>query len=543
MIRSAHHRLALALLGCVVLAPGTAQAGDSELFGRCDGMGKPGKSADGLGSPVSVVGPGGFSATPSQAATIDACNVALDHPKLLPGQQVRRAHLLRARALARLNDGKLPEALADLDLADAAVTGPADDGLYRRSMRVSLNLLRALIYDRMGNADAVLRLVRDSIVERPYAWEVQRVAAHLLLLNGANQAGDLAALDLANRLDPSFADYQIVVLGMTGDFKTMARLASPVFAAVPKESDGATAQATLTAMLAERTRILGALQLSYARAATGDVAGARRDLAAVKEMLSGLARLKTTLTEQAQASLLKPFNELVAMHELRITARIALQEGRTADADKALSDARLPMDAATIDLFKHLNTALGRPMVTGIEQILAERQNRARIDLFNDMAGAALIEPETPGMNSVYKRSRPDVLGALVGAAFSFGTTLLEGVKNTDGYVATPGADGTFQISLTAASTSSTVVREAALLRAAELALAEKKAGFVIVDRNEYRRTWTTTQYGRTISSVPNGYKSDIKVRLLDTVESDPRAFDARALADALGPFFYRDKT
>jgi len=108
------------LTSCVTLllaaACGTsAYASDTDVFAGCDGFGKPGRSADGLGSPANSMRMG-FYASGSEQSTIAACDAALAHPKLLPTQALRRVRLLRARATAHLKANDLLEALADIDL-------------------------------------------------------------------------------------------------------------------------------------------------------------------------------------------------------------------------------------------------------------------------------------------------------------------------------------------------------------------------------------------------------------------------------------------
>jgi hypothetical protein len=528
------------LLGTACAA--TAHASDTDIFAGCDGYGKPGKSADGLGAPANTMRMG-FYASGSEQSTIAACNEALAHPKLLPTQGLRRARLLRARATAHLKAKDLPEALADLDLASAVAGHSDSDILYRRSMAVSLDLLRALVYDQMGNGVEAMRLARQSAAARPYSLEVQRVAAHLLLTHGEHDSIAKATMQTASQLDPDFADYQITVLGFTGDFKAMAELTLPPSPNTPVPSDGARL-APLSALqhtLAVRSQITNGMLLAYARAATGDVAGARRDMTEVKARFARLSA--SAISADAQTNLFKPYADLVTSYEMRIEARIALQEGRTADAVKRVNGASMPLDAVSLELLKAIRIAQGTPDTTlpSLPDHATDRQTAARQALFEQMVKMAMIEPETAATNSVYKRSRPNVLGALVGAAFTMGTSLLQGVKNTDGFSAVPNADGTLQVSLTGATTAPAVVREMTLLRAAEMAAEAGKPAFVITARNDYSRTLTRTQYGTTISSVPTGYKTDLVVRFLAPNEKAPRSLDAKAIVEALGPFYYKD--
>jgi hypothetical protein len=41
------------------------------------------------------------------------------------------------------------------------------------------------------------------------------------------------------------------------------------------------------------------------------------------------------------------------------------------------------------------------------------------------------------------------------------------------------------------------------------------------------------------MSSTPQGYKTELTIRFLDRVDGSPRALDAVALIDALGPLYY----
>ncbi|MCJ2188134.1 tetratricopeptide repeat protein [Novosphingobium beihaiensis] len=517
-----------------------AHASDTDIFAGCDGYGKPGKSADGLGSPANTIRYG-FYASGSAQSTIAACDAALSHRKLLPKQGLRRAHLLRARAIAHLKSNELSKALVDIDLAGEAAGGSnKDDALYLRSMAVSLDLLRALTYAQMGNSDEALRLARQSVAARPYSLEVQRVTAHLLLTHGEHDSIAKASMQMASKLDPDFADYLLTILGFTGNFKAMAELSLPPAPEIPEHTDDAQSSnlAALNRKLSARSQIPNGMMLAYARAATGDVAGARRDMEEVKARFAKLSA--STADPDAQTGQLKPFADIISSYEMRIEARIDLQEGRTAEALKRITDVKMPLDAASIDLLQALHAAQGKSD-SSLSHYRAERQTAARKKLFNEMVELAMIEPETESTNSVYKRSRPNVLGALVGAAFTMGFSLLEGVKNTDGFSATPNEDGTVLISLTGATTAPAVVREMTLLRAAETAIQAGKPAFVISSRHDYSRTLRSTQYGTTVSSIPTGYKTEMTVRFLTPDEDDPRSLDAKAIIERLGPFYYKE--
>jgi len=125
--------------------------------------------------------------------------------------------------------------------------------------------------------------------------------------------------------------------------------------------------------------------LAYARATTGDVAGARREMAEVK---ARFARLAGTATDpNAQASLFKPYADLIAGYEIRTEARIDLLEGHAAEAVKRIEGAQLPVDSVSLDLLKAIRRARSLPDTTvpGQPHLANDRQTQARKDMFDGM--------------------------------------------------------------------------------------------------------------------------------------------------------------
>ena len=97
-----------------------------------------------------------------------------------------------------------------------------------------------------------------------------------------------------------------------------------------------------------------------------------------------------------------------------------------------------------------------------------------------NLAANLLIRPEDERKLINYKRSRPNVLGALVGAAVTMGTSLLGGVDKTSGFSSVPEGDGSIKVEYTGNATSGPVVQEMTLLRAAELARDEGATHFLV---------------------------------------------------------------
>lgn len=179
-------KLALFALGALMATP--VQANDKRDFEACDGRIHPGKQDDGMRGEASRSGYSFY--TMAQTGVAEACTRALASPRLLPTQTLRKAHLLRARAAAHLKAGVTADALADLDLAEAATADRSPDRFYQRSMGVSILLLRALAHAQSKDMDRAAPLARAAMEARPYSLQVQQSGAQIL--QAARPVGDVS---------------------------------------------------------------------------------------------------------------------------------------------------------------------------------------------------------------------------------------------------------------------------------------------------------------------------------------------------------------
>jgi len=154
-----------------------------------------------------------------------------------------------------------------------------------------------------------------------------------------------------------------------------------------------------------------------------------------------------------------------------------------------------------------------------------------------------LIAPETPRAVIDYKSARPNILGAMVGGAFSMGFSLLGGIKRTDGFHSTPNSDGSIKVEFVGNTPSAPLVQEMTLLRAAEMTREAHKPAFVIIARKDYTRKLTTTLRGTVIKSVVTGFKTELTIRYVEASEQSARTIDALTVIDALGPLYYTAPT
>jgi hypothetical protein len=536
-----HVKLGLMALGAGLAFP--AQASDKQDFVSCDGRVHPGKQEDGMRWQAPTSGYGGIAAF--RGDVVEACTRALASERLLPTQALRRASLLRARAAAHLQAGNAGMALADLDLAGSATADLASDPFYKRSMGVSFSLMRALALVQSDNLAAAVPLARQAMAARPYALQVQQLGAEILQVARPKGVASPSPWSALVRLEPEAVTSAFLRESESGNFAAALALRPSVTLTWPKAPLQSFA---LMARSAEASQFLNAvivqLDAAYARAATGDPAGARREIADLKVQVAATRpTLPSGPAAPVVASTLDALDNFIATRTRQIEARIAVADGHAATAVAALVASPMPNDAATVELLTAMKANLPAkdaalvPETSSFRQN-AEKQSRERLA---NLVPMALIAPETPRAVVDYARARPNILGALIGGALSMGTSLLGGIDRTDGFRSTRNADGTLKVEFIGNTPSAPMVQEMTLLRAAELTKASGQPAFVIVDRKDFSRVMRTTQSGIEISSVPAGFKTELTIRYVTAGEQPEHALDATAIIDALGPLYYEE--
>jgi hypothetical protein len=576
-------------------------ANDKQDFSDCDGRIHPGKQDDGMRGEASVsrFDNFGFGAGLSPAllgavrglvadnGRVAACTRALASPRLLPTQVLRKAHLLRARGTSHLQRGDVDLALLDLDAAEAALADRAADPFYQRSMGASLKLLRAIALAQQEKWDEATSLAATARDARPYSLRLQNVSASILSAAPLT-AGAASPWGGILRLDPEMGHRALQDEARRGNHAAVLRLASTVDVKLDFP-DPQVARAGFYSgyPVAALNAMLSGFAIANARAATGDLAGAKRFRDALAEKAADRkakleairaatpppltpAPLSPATTAPAPATPAAatpapatpaqvatataappppapPSDPIVIMAEQRLRQldlRIAQVEGRTAETKALALSGTLPMDAGTAEIFTALNAALPlkeRLPAIDLTSSTKQAETATRFQL-RSLAALALVAPETPRTVIDYNKSRPNILGALVGGALSMGTSLLGGIDRTDGFRSTPQTDGTIKVEYVGNTPSEPLVQEMTLLRAAESARAAGKWGFLIARRADYTRYMVTTQYNVETSRVPTGHKTELFVRYLDEGEDPVRGFSAIGLIDALGPLYYEDK-
>ena len=536
--------------GLGLLAVGTfmampAEASDKYDFSKCDGRMHPGRQDDGMRGEVGSAPYAPRITVPFNV--VSACTQALASPRLLPTQTLRRVHLLRARAEAYLRADNITKALADLDLAEAAAEGLAGNRFYQRSMGVSLKLLRAIAHARSGNLADAVPLARAAMEARPYSLQVQHIGT--LILQAARPVGEASPSPWLQIIaqNPGSVAVAIVREAEVGNFAGVLALAPAVSINWPVSPIRQLPAHYPQTMGNEQLfmAVVPALHIAYARAAAGDVAGARRDVADVRVKVAEARTPIFPVDEKPPLNLSSTdtaINRYVDIRARQIEARILVAERRYDDAISAIVGASIPRDAAMLELFAALSAIVPAKKTVTLPDMapLREEISQQQAENLNDISSLAMIAPETPRAVIDYEKARPNILGALIGGAVSFGTSLLGGISRTDGFQSVENADGTTKVEFIGNTPSEALVQEMTLLRAAEIARTAGKPAFVIVDRQDFTRRLVSTQYGIEIGNSPAGYKTALTIRFADA--GTPRALNATAIIDALGPYYYEEK-
>lgn len=546
--------ISFALAAALLATASAAQAGVSEDFAACDGRMKPKSKDDGMrGVASEKVGfaetfMGAPSARGGASATILACTKVLESEHLLPTQKLRRAHLLRARAAAYLEQGTTGSALADLAAAEAAVVDRRGEVFFDRSMGASLDLLRAMALVQSDKSAEALPLAEKAMQLRPYALQVQMAAA--MIRDAARTPATAAQSPWDNllRIMPEAAPSLIAREVDLGNFEAATRIAdhAPINV-MPRKS------LTKTSSLADAVqgatidirKLSGALDLAFAYAATGNLAKAREHMEFARDGFSSPSKplVANAVTPSATVGT-SAIERLLAPKIALAEARIAVAEGRVDEARRA-AIGKLPASAATVALYHAIAAADDGAPPKGLAEIeadIATRRSPAS-KMIGKLAETVLIAPESSRSVIDYEKSRPDFLRAFVGAALSMGTTLLSGVEKTAGFKEIANADGTITVEYLGSTPAAAMVQEMTLLRAAELTRQAGKPRFAIETRRDFTRYLTQSQYGRPINRTPTGHKTELTIRTLDEgTKHEGLAIEVAEVVGRLGPLYYEDQ-
>lgn len=212
-------------------------------FPACDGYPAPGKKSDGIVTSTWLFGLAKGHAdyrrsqTEFGAAAAAACERALADPLLLPGQWLRRAHLLQAKGLHLIAAGDDTGALAALAASDA--TGAAGgDPLFAGSVGAGNRALRALISYRAKRVEEARAQLDEIERERPYAPSLKLLTRSIRLLHEGGLETFRAELQKAAPHDPDLLESLFRLSIIHGRFADSAPLHGQISHDLPRGRGG-----------------------------------------------------------------------------------------------------------------------------------------------------------------------------------------------------------------------------------------------------------------------------------------------------------------
>lgn len=525
----------LAAGAMLAAAPSWAQ---SVNFFSCDGYPAPTKKSDGITRADVLWGLGSrtsdFRRDQSQLGGTGAawCDAAIASPLLLESFWLRRSHLLQAKALHLLADGKHAEALAVLDQSDALGTARADPD-FQVSIAVGNQALRIVALHGLGRTDEARKLLAAIDSARPFSVSFHVLRRHLALLFDEDTAAADAQMRLDGVLEPRLFRGLFWNAMLDEDFPVALTRAANVGFAAPAERGGWSTQGELPArfkLIEERAEFDGAV--AYALAATGRSDAAKARMAEARATLDTVRIAppkdsKGRMSRTAEADYLQRLDTArraaasLDQWESNITLRAGVS-GKTLAEATALVE-KMPKGSVMMigDILRQVKPADAVERAQ-IESILVGQERRLRTERakHDKFELAELVSflprPETMAM-------RPKV--ARVGLTIFVG----DGMK---GFTAKP-IDGTdlVDVSFGSNTSSSAQVEEAAFLAAANYARKQGKDGIAVVTSQLIRRTLNITTtgwlYGSSTTSTPAGYEMRLVVRPVDRSALPPDLKDA----------------
>ncbi|UYY76552.1 hypothetical protein [Sphingomonas sp. R1] len=512
------------------------KVGAPQNFQVCDGYGAPNENGDGITKaasgflgifiPEPKSGDTGMRGLKVSAYSIEACTDALGNAtRLLPQYHVRRASLLRARAIHRFGTGDKKGAQADLDAADIE-GGQETDPFYQRSMALGNQLFHAYFALSNGQNERAAVLLRAAAKARPYSGAVQRLANAMLFNAERDADARYAALDRLATLNSNLRPLLMQEAVDRLDWAKVIETRAQIDFTPPKENQVGFLLENYPLVLARLfvDRFRADTLTSFALVASGRDAEGQ---ASLRELEQRLVPLKADLPVGPDGR--KPRRELRDAHRYLQAYRFALekqlvaaranaellaqaQRGGLQSVTAAIARGAIPHDGFGLAILRALRDAKAEtPEINALEASLRDakaRHDREPITLGIDQLYAAVPSPETRQRIPKYAASKS--FWGDTGNGFFLGT---------DGPIELVGFQGL--------NTTEAVVEELALLKAAQDTLAAGKERFALVDKDVVGRN-TMHGYMGLGRPIASGYSVTLRVIRFGS-EGPPRGYEAFA--------------
>lgn len=559
-----------AVSALLVIGAAHADGATSEQYRACDGYGAASSEGDGMteyATYLFIFSPPGMGNTDRARTRLSidgvlACNAAISD--LSDKHWMRKLSLLRARAIHYMAYNSMPEAMKDLDAADAIAAEHAGDAFFARSLGWGLSLTRAYAVRRMGEQAKSTELALSALALRPY----NRQTAYTALLAMGPYAGEEAIQKVETalaRFVPDEIDNLYIRAIDTGRFADAIALYPQLVP--PQEigdlylrSNDYAGRQWRDFLNAQRFWSSRAGAYAYALLATGKPAEARAALQAERDRLARATEPPPPLdakkakdseavalqqgTLDARARALAECTKIIDEWTRIMDLRTKVDEGKVDEVIAAVRAEPLPKSGVSVEFLDALEAHIpkGKKPSTALSAKLRDALLSERPDV--RMAPPEEFLNDLPEAETASRR--PDYSA---GSGPWFGGT--DDSVAVEGYRAgKPDADGVRTIRFKGSMSSpASMIEEVALLRAAELARQEGKKGIIILGRQDIRTTVTTTYYSVALRTDPGGFETALRVAFVDPAalpekykDAAWRVIDADDVYNNLAPIYIKKR-
>lgn len=441
--------------------------------------------------------------------SIEACDQDLADPLIRERFPLRRASLLRAKAIHQLSAGEPAEAIKTLQLAENVKIEP-DDAYYRRSFGLGIDAVRAYALNAAGERTAARDLARKMAAQRPYSSDIA-LAASILLSRAGDRADAWGAMQAEARLNPRLLDRMFMEAADAGRLDDALAIYPHL---VPPRKYPEPPGYNFQILMADlENRALGEafwasrsslMALMLAQAGRGDAANAMLEAARARATMA--ANTAAPLTVNGKLVKGKWLAEYASNLNRKIDQETSAILDRTGRAMMALYADPRPLVEAR---------GAAKPLGSAEEELTALLGTLPEVEIAN----------RVPSYHAYSK-------------------SIFTGL---DGYTETPDpAKGVTRIAYRTMTGTGVMAEELAMLRAAEYALAQGKPGLIVLDRTDTRHTMAVSTYpGIPGQPAPDGYTVALDILPVDPsalpeahLNTPWRVIDAKAVVAALGAVY-----
>lgn len=530
-------------------------SGDS-YYRNCDGYDAPTSVGDAMvKSPIQhilpVINIGIRRGKPDfvEPGDIGACGAALWDLQSYPQYWMRKVSLLSARALHRLAIGDTAGALRDLDAADAAVADK-DDLFFQRSLKLSMDLVRAYALRQSGDQSGADRLAIQAWRTRPY-WREAGMAGWIVMGPQAPLEDLESVLRGMAQVSPAAADTLFDVTFEHGQFAKALDLYPALNPPIKQGNEPMELRDRLwleqvNRATAEAFWAQEGGRYAYALAALGRPAGARAMLATVRQRLADATppepplpdqpsieqRTRLAVAQQGDLQIKTTVPRVIQAWGRLVEARCDVDEGRADEAWTTAMSGSPVGSWASVELVQAIaaKAPAHAAFAERLQQTWNHRPQRAKADEASALF-SALPATESREQLATY---RDDI-----------SWTGLVGVTGNGFTTAEDRTSGVTTIKLRSRKATLPVMEEMALLKATDLARQAGKKGVVVLKVRNINHIINDYVYGRLVDTRPDGYETQVEVIFVDPAappaayqKATWRIIDADALYAALSPIY-----